>query len=126
MTIDIERVDHIGIRVAELERALSFYQVLGFDLFHEDTNDGVVIIRNSHDVEINLIYNANDDNGGANILMDVENKYPGYTHVALRVGSIKATMEALVHRLRRMVQAGAKRRAALRGSWVNHLSASVH
>ena len=32
----------------------------------------------------------------------------------------------LVHRLRRMVQAGAKRRAALRGSWVNHLSASVH
>ena len=32
----------------------------------------------------------------------------------------------LVHRLRRMVQAGARRRAALRGSWVNHLSASVH
>ncbi len=95
MTIDIERVDHIGIRVAELERALSFYQVLGFELFHEDTNDAVVIIRNSHDVEINLIYNANDDNGGDNILMDVESKYPGYTHVALRVGSIKATMEAL-------------------------------
>ena len=77
MTIDIERVDHIGIRVAELERALSFYQVLGFELFHEDTNDAVVIIRNSHDVEINLIYNANDDNGGDNILMDVESKYPG-------------------------------------------------
>ncbi|MCH9051627.1 MAG: hypothetical protein IIA72_11165 [Proteobacteria bacterium] len=32
----------------------------------------------------------------------------------------------LVHRLRRMVQAGARRRAALRDSWVNHLSASVH
>jgi lactoylglutathione lyase len=80
MTIDIERVDHIGIRVAELERALSFYQVLGFELVHED---------------INLIYNANDDNDGDNILMDVESKYPGYTHVALRVGSIKATMEAL-------------------------------
>ena len=58
MTIDIERVDHIGIRVVELERALSFYQVLGFELFHDDTNDAVVIIRNSHDVEINLIYNA--------------------------------------------------------------------
>ena len=27
--------------------------------------------------------------------MDIENKYPGFTHVALRVGSIKATMEAL-------------------------------
>ena len=95
MTIDIEQVDHIGIRVAELDRAMSFYQVLGFKLVHEDTNDAVAIIKNSRDVEINLIYNANDDNGGDNILMDVDNKYPGYTHVALRVSSIKATMEAL-------------------------------
>jgi len=95
MMIDIEQVDHIGIRVAELDRAMSFYQVLGFKLVHEDTNDAVVIIKNSRDVEINLIYNANDDNGGDNILMDVANKYPGYTHVALRVRSIKAAMEAL-------------------------------
>ena len=95
MAIDIERVDHIGIRVAELERAMTFYQVLGFKLVHQDTNDAVVIIKNSHDVEINLIYNANDDNNGDNILMDVANKYPGYTHVALAVGSIKATIEAL-------------------------------
>ena len=29
MTIDIERVDHIGIRVAELERALSLLPGLG-------------------------------------------------------------------------------------------------
>ncbi len=93
--IDIEQVDHIGIRVAELDRAMSFYQVLGFKLVHEDTNDAVAIIKNSRDVEINLIYNANDDNGGDNILMDVANKYPGYTHVALRVRSIKAAMEAL-------------------------------
>ena len=95
MAIEIERVDHIGIRVAELDRAMSFYQVLGFELVHKDTNDAVVVIKNSRDVEINLIYNANDDNGGDNILMDVDNKYPGYTHVALRVSSIKATMEAL-------------------------------
>ena len=95
MAIDIEQVDHIGIRVAELDRAMSFYQVLGFKLVHEDTNDAVVIIKNSRDVEINLIYNANDNNGGDNILMDVANKYPGYTHVALRVSSIKAAMEAL-------------------------------
>ncbi|MCZ6838763.1 MAG: VOC family protein [Alphaproteobacteria bacterium] len=93
--MDIEQVDHIGIRVAELDRAMSFYQVLGFKLVHEDTNDAVAIIKNSRDVEINLIYNANDDNGGDNILMDVANKYPGYTHVALRVSSIKAAMEAL-------------------------------
>ncbi len=95
MSVDIERVDHVGIRVAELERALSFYRILGFEIFHEDPNDAVVVIRNGRDVELNLIYNANDDNGGANILMDVEAKYPGHTHVALRVGSIKAAMETL-------------------------------
>ncbi len=95
MSVDIERLDHVGIRVAELKRALVFYQVLGFEVFHEDPNDAVVVIRNDRDVELNLIHNADDDNGGANILMDVEAKYPGHTHVALRVGSIKAAMETL-------------------------------
>jgi lactoylglutathione lyase len=41
------------------------------------------------------VYNARDDAGGKNILMDVGEKYPGYTHVALRVESIRATIEAL-------------------------------
>jgi catechol 2,3-dioxygenase-like lactoylglutathione lyase family enzyme len=31
-TIEIERVDHIGIRVRDLDRALAFYRVLGFAL----------------------------------------------------------------------------------------------
>jgi catechol 2,3-dioxygenase-like lactoylglutathione lyase family enzyme len=30
--VAIERVDHIGIRVRDLDRALNFYRVLGFDL----------------------------------------------------------------------------------------------
>jgi lactoylglutathione lyase len=94
-TIDISRVDHIGIRVRELARALDFYRVLGFELHWKDANDAVAIIRNARDVEINLIYNANADGGGRNVLMDVAEKYPGYTHVALRVESIKAAIEAL-------------------------------
>jgi lactoylglutathione lyase len=94
-TIDIARVDHIGIRVRDLERALKFYAVLGFSLHAKAANDAVAIIRNEHDVEINLIYNANADAGGKNILMDVGDKYPGYTHVALRVASIRAAIEAL-------------------------------
>jgi lactoylglutathione lyase len=94
-TIDIPRVDHIGIRVRDLERAMKFYALLGFRLHAEATNDAVAVIRNAHDVEVNLIYNANADAGGKNILMDVGEKYPGYTHVALRVASIKATIEAL-------------------------------
>jgi lactoylglutathione lyase len=88
-------VDHIGIRIADVDRALNFYKILGFELHNKATNDDVVIIRNKYDVEINLIYNANNDNDGKNILMDVGDKYPGYTHLALRVGSIKGTIEAL-------------------------------
>jgi len=94
-TIDIPRVDHIGIRVRDLDRAMRFYAMLGFTLHAKAANDAVAIIRNDHDVEINLVYNANADAGGKNILMDVGEKYPGYTHVALRVASIRAAIEAL-------------------------------
>lgn len=94
-TIDISRVDHIGIRVKDLTRALDFYRVLGFELHWKDADDAVAVIRNARDVEINLIYNANVDGGGRNILMDFGEKYPGYTHVALRVESIRAAIETL-------------------------------
>jgi lactoylglutathione lyase len=93
--IEIPNVDHIGIRVRDLERAMRFYALLGFSLHAKATNDAVAVIRNAHGVEINLIYNANADAGGNNILMDVAEKYPGYTHVALRVASIRAAIEAL-------------------------------
>jgi lactoylglutathione lyase len=93
--IDIRRVDHIGVRVKDLQRALDFYRVLGFELLAKATNDAVAIVRNAHDVELNLVYNANANDDGKNILIDVAQKYPGYTHVALRVESIKRTIETL-------------------------------
>src|SRR4051812_13926949 len=94
-TIDIARVDHIGVRVRDLERAMEFYAMLGFTLHAKAANDAVAVVRNEHDVEINLVYNANADAGGKNILMDVGEKYPGYTHIALSVSSIRDTIVAL-------------------------------
>jgi len=94
-SIDIERVDHIGIRVRDLDRALAFYRVLGFDLMRRAEGDDVAIVRNGQGVELNLVSNANAGDPGANILMDVPEKFPGYTHIALRVGSIPATLAAL-------------------------------
>jgi lactoylglutathione lyase len=91
--ITIEKVDHIGIRVRDMGRALAFYRVLGFELRHKVDFDDVAIIANDHDVEINLIINAKHDE--PNILMDVPEKHAGYTHVALRVASIATTIEAL-------------------------------
>lgn len=94
--IDIEQVDHIGIRVSDPRRALAFYRALGFELEREVEFDAVIIIRNPQGVEINLVVNANDDHGGRNVLMDVEGtKYAGITHVALRVASVADTVEAL-------------------------------
>jgi len=93
--IDIETVDHIGVRVADLDRAMAFYALFGFVAEHRAENDAVVVIRNRHNVELNLVYNASNDSGGRNILMDVPDKYPGYTHVAFRVGSIAGAIEML-------------------------------
>jgi lactoylglutathione lyase len=93
--ISIERVDHIGIRVRDLDRALKFYRVLGFSLLHRAEDDDVAIIRNENSVELNLIFNADAGDPAANVLMDAPEKYPGYTHMALRVASIPATIATL-------------------------------
>ena len=93
--VAVERVDHIGIRVRDLDRALAFYAALGFKLHHKVTFDAVAIIKNGTGVEINLIVNANAGDPAKNILMDVPEKYAGYTHVALRVDSIVETLAAL-------------------------------
>src|SRR5215469_6479491 len=94
-TVAVERVAHIGIRVRDLDRALAFYQTLGFTLSRRAVGDNVAIIRNPQGIEINLIFNASSGDPSKNILMDVVAKYPGYTHVALSVGSIPATIAAL-------------------------------
>ena len=94
-TVDIERVDHIGIRVRDLDRALAFYRILGFTLARRATGDDVAIVRNPQGVEINLIFNADAGEPAENVLMDIGRKYPGYTHVALRVASIAQTIAAL-------------------------------
>lgn len=68
--IAVERVDHIGIRVRDLDRALNFYRVLGFELLHRAEGDAVAIIRNENGVELNLIFNANAGEPTTNVLMD--------------------------------------------------------
>jgi len=93
--INVERVDHTGIRVRDAERAIAFYEVLGFEVMTRVDFDPVVIIRNPQDVEINLVANAAEENDGSNILMDVDTKHAGITHIALRVSSIVDTMQVL-------------------------------
>ena len=93
--IEIERGDHVGIRVADADRAVAFYGLLGFEVHHRSNLDTVIIIRNAADVELNLICNADNANDDKNILMDVGDKFSGLTHLALRVASMKATIRTL-------------------------------
>jgi lactoylglutathione lyase len=93
--IVIEQVDHLGIRVTDKERALAFYAGLGFKVVHESDFDAVLIIKNEAGVELNLIVNGVDRTGGKNILMDVPEKHPGYTHAAFRVADMAGTIAAL-------------------------------
>lgn len=93
--INVERVDHIGIRVADADRALAFYGLLGFEVHVRVEFDPVIIIRNPENVEINLVINAAPEKDGENVLMDVDTKFAGITHLALRVSSIVDTMAVL-------------------------------
>ena len=78
-----------------IQLGLGCYRHLGFEVIHTATFDEVVVIRNSAGVELNLVVNANSAEGDHNILMDSEIKYPGHTHLALRVSSITETLEIL-------------------------------
>lgn len=93
--VHIVAIDHLGIRVTNKARALDFYARLGFEIEHEVDFDAVVILKNSAGVELNLIINGVDQTGGKNILMDVPEKHPGFTHVALRVNDIVQTIASI-------------------------------
>ena len=90
--LDIQQVNHIGIRVADKAVSINFYETLGFALVSDVgfEKGHPVIMKHASGVVLNLLGPAVDANG-CNILMDVDEKYPGITHVALTVASLDAT-----------------------------------
>lgn len=97
MPLDIRAIAHVGVRVHDLARSVAFYEVLGFRKTAGPIGpEPVAVLENATGVEINLVLNAPDANA-TNILMDVPEKHPGYTHIALLVPDLdaaKATVEA--------------------------------
>ncbi len=87
--LDIEAVNHIGIRIKEKARSVAFFELLGYELVTDTgfENGHPVIMKHPSGVVLNLLGPANTPEG-SNILMDVEEKYPGYTHIALTVSSL--------------------------------------
>ncbi|MDD5036064.1 MAG: VOC family protein [Methylococcaceae bacterium] len=91
--MNIEKLAHIGVRVMEFPRSIQFYQRLGFELIREHYEEKVVVLRHPAGVEVNLI--GNGTQGECNMLMDLSVKYPGYTHYALRVASVREALETI-------------------------------
>tara|TARA_B100000700_G_scaffold287205_1_gene342729 strand:+ start:213 stop:617 length:405 start_codon:yes stop_codon:yes gene_type:complete len=96
--LDIQKVDHIGIRVRDKNRAIEFYQSLGFELVRDAGFDQghPVIMRHSSGVTLNLL-GPTSEAKDENVLMDIDKRYAGYTHIALRVGSLSETEEILAN-----------------------------
>src|SRR4029077_5577699 len=95
MVISVSGLAHIGIRVHDLERSLRFYAALGFTKTLGPIGpEPVAILQHPSGLELNLIINA-PDGDEPNVLMDVEAKHPGITHIALLCPDIMAAKRAL-------------------------------
>jgi catechol 2,3-dioxygenase-like lactoylglutathione lyase family enzyme len=91
MAFIVQTIDHVGIRVTDRHVAQRFYEKLGF-VFDpgEDSPRGRSIgLANEAGARINLIYNGDHPPDG-NVLMDVPEKWPGYTHAAFIVDDLDA------------------------------------
>jgi lactoylglutathione lyase len=89
--LPIEKVDHVGIRVSQKQVSIDFYEGLGFEtLVDTGFEQGhPVIMRHPSGVVINLL-GPSTASAGSNILMDVDEKHPGITHVSFKIASMEA------------------------------------
>ena len=91
----ITGIAHVGIRVHDMDRSRAFYELLGFEFVAGPVGpEPVAIMTHPSGVEINLILNAREPEA-PNILMDVPEKHPGYTHFALAVDDLAAMQAKL-------------------------------
>ena len=92
---EITRINHVGLRVSDLAQAREFYEKLGFVfLVGPVAPEPVAIMEHPSGININFILNASSG-GEKNILMDIDEKYPGYTHIAIEVTNLNIVQTQL-------------------------------
>ncbi len=95
MSFRITQYEHVGIRVTDRDRALAFYEALGWrekvNLPAHHANEMV----NDAGVYINLIFNGAKRPGNRNVLQDEPIKLPGMTHAAFVVEDMDALITTL-------------------------------
>jgi len=87
---EINRLNHIGIRVSNLDKSRKFYEKIGFEFIVGPIGpEPVAIMEHPSGININFILNANQE-GVENVLMDISLKHTGYTHMALEVTNLES------------------------------------
>lgn len=93
---EITRINHIGIRVRDLDQSRAFYEKLGFEFLVGPVGpEPVAVMEHPCGINLNFILNASDEAAGDNLLMDVPVKHTGYTHMALEISDRDAVREQL-------------------------------
>ena len=92
--INIQKIDHVGIRIRDKNRSVTFFMTLGFELIRDLGYDEghPIMMRHPSGIVLNLLGPSSIDKN-ENVLMDIKEKHTGYTHVALRVDSIAKAEE---------------------------------
>jgi lactoylglutathione lyase len=92
---EITRINHVGLRVSNLDVSRAFYEQLGFVFIVGPIGpEPVAVMEHPSGININFILNASSKNT-TNILMDAPEKYAGYTHIALEVTDLDSIQEKL-------------------------------
>lgn len=92
----ITRMNHVGLRVNDLNRSRQFYEMLGFEFIVGPIGpEPVAVMEHPCGININFILNSNIDDG-VNMLMDVTDKYAGFTHIALQVDDLVSIEQQLL------------------------------
>ncbi|OEE70061.1 glyoxalase [Enterovibrio norvegicus FF-33] len=93
---EITRINHVGLRVRDLEISRKFYEQLGFEFIAGPVGpEPAAIVEHPSGININFILNASDDAPQDNILMRKDMKYPGYTHIALEITDADAVSKKI-------------------------------
>ncbi len=87
--IGIQKIDHIGIRIREKRRSISFFEKLGFELIVDTgfEKGHPIMMNHPSGVVLNLLGPSSEEND-ENVLMDIKERFAGYTHMALKIDSL--------------------------------------
>jgi len=97
--LEILKIDHVGIRVRDKHVSVPFYEALGFETLSDSgfEQGHPIIMEHPSGVVINVLGPATTE-PGPNVLMDLPDKSPGYTHMALRVADLDAVRAFMTER----------------------------